>query len=109
MAKKSIVWFEEVGKGDVGIVGGKGANLGEMTGARLPIPYGFIITSYAYFDFVEKAGIKEKIASHLKSLNYESPNELRQASKLIKEIMSKVIINLKEEELATYPTKLNPF
>ena len=56
--KKSIVWFEEVGKSDVGLVGGKGANLGEMVNASLPIPYGFIITAAAYFDFIEKAGIK---------------------------------------------------
>ena len=51
--KPFIVWFEEVGKGDVGLVGGKGANLGEMTNAHLPIPYGFILTSQAYFDLVE--------------------------------------------------------
>ena len=30
-AEKAIVWFEEVSKGDVGLVGGKGANLGELT------------------------------------------------------------------------------
>ncbi|PJA11239.1 hypothetical protein COX67_00825, partial [Candidatus Falkowbacteria bacterium CG_4_10_14_0_2_um_filter_36_22] len=51
--KKPIVWFEEVGKNDVGSVGGKGANLGEMVNASLPIPYGFIITAQAYFDFVK--------------------------------------------------------
>ncbi len=85
--KKSIVWFEEVGKSDVGLVGGKGANLGEMVSASLPIPYGFIITARAYFDFIEKAGIKNKIMSLLSKLNYENSNELAQASKHIGEII----------------------
>lgn len=85
--KKAIVWFEEVGKNDVGIVGGKGANLGEMVNASLPIPYGFIITAQAYFDFVKKAGIQEKIMSLLAKINYENSHELEQASKHIGEII----------------------
>lgn len=87
LKKKPIVWFEEVGKDDVGLVGGKGANLGEMVNASLPIPYGFIITAQAYFDFVEKAGIKNKIISLLSKLNYENSHELQQASKHIGEII----------------------
>ena len=85
--KKPIVWFEEVGKNDVGMVGGKGANLGEMVNASLPIPYGFIITAQAYFDFIEKAGIQNKIMSLLSKLNYENSDELAQASKHIGEII----------------------
>ncbi len=85
--KKSIVWFEEVGKNDVGSVGGKGANLGEMVNASLPIPYGFIITAQAYFEFIEKAGIKNQIMNILSKLNYENSHELAQASKHIGEII----------------------
>ncbi len=85
--QKPIVWFEEVGKNDVGLVGGKGANLGEMVNASLPIPYGFIITAQAYFTFLEEAGIKNKILSLLSKLNYENTHELAQASKHIGEII----------------------
>ena len=85
--KKPIVWFEEVGKNDVGLVGGKGANLGEMVNASLPVPYGFIITAKAYFDFIEKAGIKKRILDLLSKLNYENSNELAQASKHIGELI----------------------
>ena len=85
--RKPIVWFEEVGKNDVGLVGGKGANLGEMVNASLPVPYGFIITAQAYFDFIEKAGIKNKIMSLLSKMNYENSEELNQASKHIGEII----------------------
>lgn len=87
LKKKPIVWFEEVGKNDVGLVGGKGVNLGEMVNASLPIPYGFIITAQAYFNFIEKAGIQNKIMSLLSNLNYENSHELEQASKHIGEII----------------------
>lgn len=89
MIKKYLVWFEEVGKEDVYLVGGKGANLGEMVNARFPIPYGFIITSYAYFDFIEKAGIKNKIKDLLKNLNYENPIELQQVSENVQKLIKK--------------------
>lgn len=78
--KKDIVWFEEVNKDDVSLVGGKGANLGEMTNARLPIPYGFVITAKAYFDFIEENGLEKRIKSFTEKLNYENQSELHQAS-----------------------------
>jgi len=39
-----IVDFKQVGKTDIGLVGGKGANLGEMVRAGFPVPPGFIVT-----------------------------------------------------------------
>ena len=33
-----IAWFAEVGRDDVALVGGKGANLGELTQANIPVP-----------------------------------------------------------------------
>ena len=51
---KAVVWFNEVTKNDIPLVGGKGANLGEMTNAGIPVPPGFIVTSSAYFDFIKK-------------------------------------------------------
>jgi phosphoenolpyruvate synthase/pyruvate phosphate dikinase len=40
--------FSEVPKGDVALVGGKGASLGEMTQAHIPVPDGFIVTTEAF-------------------------------------------------------------
>ncbi len=93
-----IVWFEEVSKEDIGLVGGKGANLGEMTRAGFPVPFGFIITSHAYFDFINQAGIEDRIKALLKDINYENPHELTQTSKHIREL----ILNAKiSKKLAT--------
>lgn len=85
--KKNIVWFEEVNKDDVGLVGGKGANLGEMTNARLPIPYGFVLTSHAYFEFIEHNKLAPKIKQFLAPVNTDHPHELQQASKEIQKII----------------------
>ncbi|MBI3619823.1 phosphoenolpyruvate synthase [Candidatus Roizmanbacteria bacterium] len=85
--RKDIVWFEEVDKNDVGLVGGKGANLGEMTNARLPIPYGFIVTARAYFDFIKSAKLQGKIDSLLAIVNYNNPPEIQQASGHIQKLI----------------------
>ncbi len=85
--KKTIVWFEEVNKGDVGLVGGKGANLGEMTNAKLPVPYGFIVTSNAYYQFIKENNLGQKIKDILSITNVNSPSELRHASVTIKELI----------------------
>ena len=58
---KPISWFDEVSKDDIPMVGGKGANLGEMTNAQIPVPPGFIITSEAYSHFLECSNIVDKI------------------------------------------------
>lgn len=85
--KEDIVWFDEVDKDDTGLVGGKGANLGEMTKAHFPIPFGFIVTSNAYFAHIKEANLETKIKQLLSGINYESPHELQQASKHIQELI----------------------
>ncbi len=68
-----ILWFDQLGIEDVGIVGGKNASLGEMyrnlTPKGVKIPNGFAITATAYFYLLEKAGIKDKIRDALKGLD----------------------------------------
>ena len=57
------VCFDEVRKEDVARAGGKGANLGELSRAGLPVPPGFVITTAAYDAFVETGGLREEIIS----------------------------------------------
>lgn len=86
---QNIVWFDEVRKDDIGLVGGKGANLGEMTNADLPIPYGFIVTSNAYFRFIKKSNLLNKIQQLLAIINYENPTEIEQVAENIRDLISK--------------------
>ncbi|HET7269786.1 MAG TPA: PEP/pyruvate-binding domain-containing protein [Rubrobacter sp.] len=54
-------WFDELGKGDIALAGGKGANLGELSRGRLPVPPGFVVTTGAYNAFVEAGGLRDEI------------------------------------------------
>lgn len=89
MKNKYIVWFEEVHKDDIGLVGGKGANLGEMTNARLPIPYGFVVTSHTYFKFIRESKLDGKIKQLLSLVNVDNPHELQQAADHIQDLIMK--------------------
>ncbi|MDP2290498.1 MAG: phosphoenolpyruvate synthase [Actinomycetota bacterium] len=56
-----IKWFRDIGLGDAPSVGGKGANLGELTRAGLPVPPGFVVTAEAYLASVEAAGVRTEV------------------------------------------------
>jgi len=59
--RRFVAWFDELSREDVALAGGKGANLAEMTRARVPVPPGFIVTSDAYFHFLKKTGLGGEI------------------------------------------------
>lgn len=84
MRNKYVLWFSEVGKEDVNLVGGKGANLGEMTRAKFPVPPGFIITAQAYYAYLRANNLQTKIKNILTTANLEKPESLAQVSKHIK-------------------------
>ncbi len=106
MIKKHIVWFEEIDKNDTPFVGGKGANLGEMVNADLPIPYGFIVTAPAYFYFLNQSNLAPKIKQILSNINYEDQNQLTQVSKEIKNLIlkAKIPIDLSKRVIKYYDT-----
>lgn len=59
---KSIWWLDNLRRGDVGVAGGKGANLGELTGAGFPVPPGFVVSAQAYLASMETAGARQALA-----------------------------------------------
>jgi pyruvate,water dikinase len=85
--QKVIVWFNEVTKKDIPLVGGKGANLGEMTNAKIPVPPGFIVTANAYYDFLRRSGISDKIRELLEPLDVNDSKQLQQVANRVKEIV----------------------
>ncbi len=87
MAKKKepyILWFSDIGKSDIAQVGGKGANLGELVKAGIPVPNGFCVTAQAYYYFFEKSGLKSKLQKLLSGLNPEDNKKLNSVSREIK-------------------------
>ncbi|MFP9191986.1 phosphoenolpyruvate synthase [Natronosalvus vescus] len=57
----AVLWLDEISADDLETVGGKGASLGELTGAGLPVPPGFVVTAGTYRTFIEDAGIDEEL------------------------------------------------
>ncbi len=88
MAKKFVVWFKDVGKEDVGTVGGKGANLGEMTQAGFPVPPGFILTAQAYFHFLDEAGIRTRMEKVLHGVDVNDNAKLDDAAKKVQRLIT---------------------
>jgi len=89
---KVITWFDEVTKDDIPAVGGKGANLGEMTNARMPVPPGFIVTSEAYYEFLEAFHIVDKIRVLLEPLDTGNSKQLQQVATEIKQLILGIAI-----------------
>jgi len=77
---QSTVWFEEIGKGDVARAGGKGANLGEMARAGLPVPPGFVVTVDAYRRFLEESGLARELDEALAHVEVDDPAALDRAA-----------------------------
>jgi len=55
-----------------------------MINAKIPVPNGFIVTAKAYFDFLKKTSLKNKIMTELSGLDIEDSQKLQEASKRIK-------------------------
>ena len=75
-ANSDIVWFDQISKNDVPLVGGKGANLGEMTQAGIPVPGGFVVATSAYRRFMEQAGLDATLRELLGSLDVSDTAKL---------------------------------
>ncbi len=87
-----ILFFKDISKGDVGSVGGKGANLGEMTQAKFPVPPGFAITVSAYDLFLEENDLKQGIDAILRETDVNDTENLRKATRLIQQRIVKAPI-----------------
>jgi len=82
---KSVVWFHEVGREDLGLVGGKGANLGELTRASIPVPPGFVVTADTYFHFIAINSLEPVIKKELFNLDVHNSRELNDRAARIRQ------------------------
>lgn len=70
-----VLGFDKIRKEDVAIAGGKGANLGEMTAARIPVPGGVVISADAYELYMKHNNIN--VLDYYKADRSRSLEELR--------------------------------
>ncbi|RZO86029.1 MAG: phosphoenolpyruvate synthase [Oceanococcus sp.] len=89
MDNKYVIWFRELGMGDVERVGGKNASLGEMisnlASAGVSVPDGFATTADAYREFLNHDGLADRIQSELAKLDPEDVVALAQTGKTIRQ------------------------
>jgi pyruvate,water dikinase len=86
-----VLWFDDLRKTDVPLVGGKNANLGEMINAGLPVPPGFAVTAHSYEKFIKDKHIAEKIYEIINETvtNKNNPKQYDTASKKIRKLIEK--------------------
>lgn len=106
--KPYILWFDEIGIGDIDLVGGKNASLGEMycqlKKQKINVPAGFAITSKAYTYILEKTKALDQLKKALKGLNPKDPKSLEKAGKKARDILLKCELpcDLQEDILSAY-------
>jgi len=79
--------FAELGKADVEYAGGKGANLGELTRAGLPVPDGFVIGAPAYRAFCDADALRSRITAELERLDVDDTAQLGVVSARVREMI----------------------
>lgn len=96
--------FSQICREDVPLAGGKGANLGDMVQAGLPVPPGFVITSTAYRQMFERSGLRDEVKKILDGTNRNDSQQLQQAEKQIRTLFNRVSVEnpLRDEILNHY-------
>ena len=84
-----VLWFEELSVGDTLAAGGKGANLGEMTQAGLPVPPGFVVTAEAYLTALDEAGVRQELRSGAQEVAVDDTGGLEATCGRLQELVRK--------------------
>jgi len=99
-----VKWFKDLGKADVNKAGGKGANLGELVKAGLPVPPGFVVTAQAYLLFTTEIGLSQKIVHSMEGLDVDDTAALQAKAREVQEMIigTEMPANIKNEILKAY-------
>jgi pyruvate, water dikinase len=89
---KLVLPFNKIDKHDIPLVGGKGANLGEMINAGFPIPLGFCLTSEAYRYMIRHNDLEKEIKIIIDDLDVHNNDQLQKSAKKIQNIILKADI-----------------
>jgi pyruvate,water dikinase len=85
----SVLWFEDLSASDTLVAGGKGANLGEMTRAGLPVPPGFVVTADAFLAALDEAGVRDELRASAREAPVEDTAGLEATCSRLQELVRK--------------------
>ena len=101
-----IAWFAELDKTDTATVGGKGANLGELCKANLPVPPGFVVTVAGYLDAMDEGGVRDELREVFAAASRRADDsaELSESAKRLRSLVRKAGVPpaVRDEVLAAY-------
>ena len=101
-----VSWFSDLGRADLEVAGGKGANLGELTRAGLPVPPGFVITAPGYLQAMDEGGVRQELRSLFAEARSHSDDPVALASDAdrLRSLVHKagVPTSVRDEVLAAY-------
>ena len=72
--------FSQLSRDDVPYAGGKGANLGELTAAGVPVPPGFVVGAPSYAAFCEEGALRQQLTLALDGVDVEDTGALEAAA-----------------------------
>jgi len=81
--------FSTLGRADTPVAGGKGANLGELMAAGLPVPPGFVVTGQAYLHALDLAGCRQRVLDIVGSAELDDSAALKLVSQELRAIVQK--------------------
>jgi pyruvate,water dikinase len=88
MSSEYIKKFTIISRKDVDIAGGKGASLGEMTRAGIPVPPGFVVLANAFDEYLQESDLLQEIEARLNKVSYEDINSVERASLVIRDLIN---------------------
>ena len=103
-AMQIIEFFQKINAQHVGIAGGKGASLGEMTNTGIPVPPGFVVLAPAFDRFLEETDLGVEVEAILKKVNYRDINSVDRASNEIRDLIIKAKMpkDIQKETISAY-------
>jgi len=110
-----VLPFSQIRKEDIPLVGGKGANLGEMYSFGIPVPNGFVVTAQAYEYVIDHNGLQPVIKEIIRETDVNNQKELQKSSIKIQRLINTANIpsDLVDEIFHDYATlkqkDKNPF
>ncbi len=103
-----IKTFRQLNKKSVAEAGGKGASLGEMTNAKIPVPPGFVLLSSAFEEFLKQTDLGVEIDAALHKVNHKDINSVETASEKIRGLIEKAKLSKDiAEEITKHFKQLN--
>jgi pyruvate,water dikinase len=84
----NILFFEQCSLKDVALMGGKGANLGELSAAGFPVPRGFGVTADAYCSFLECNRLEPKIREIAAAMNFDNHEQVAADTEKIRSLLN---------------------